>query len=377
MNKHILFFLLVSFSCALPVVARPGPSMVGEDHDWTGVQAGDAYTCGFKRDGSLWCWGSARLFGSDHAEPGGIARVPVCLNRDGSWSSIQIAKDETWHGCKLDAEGTLWCWGTNFCGEVGDGSVAFRPQPVQVGPAKSWLAFAVHSGLGYDGTAATCAIRNDRSLWCWGKHKPAHGCGVSKDEPAITRPTPVGPPSARWSDIEIGGGFICGLRQDGSVSCLGKRFAGCKGMREDEMNPLGGKFTALVESEHNLCALKADGSVWCWVQDEAGSGGEWRGNEQLGTGWTSVVLEISHGCGIKQDGTLWCWGDNAWGQLGIAKPKSTVPVRVGRKSDWKSVAAGAGHTCGLRSNGTIWCWGDNSEGQLGVGPGGNTTQRVP
>ena len=87
--------------------------------------------------------------------------------------------------------------------------------------------------------------------------------------------------------------------------------------------------------------------------------------------WVAVSAGLSHTCAIKTDGSLWCWGDNGKGQLGLGEGTSVnhpVPTQViDPAGSWYKVAAGAGHTCGVQTAGSLWCWGDNSKGQLGNG----------
>ena len=134
---------------------------------------------------------------------------------------------------------------------------------------------------------------------------------------------------------------------------------------------------------YHTCAIKTDGSLWCWGDNS---------NGQLGTGnttavrvptqiivptarWSAVTTGHAHTCGLQSDGTLWCWGDNSDGQLGTAQ-ETLMPAQVNVSvSTWKNVSAGDGHTCAVANDGTLWCWGRNKNGQVGIGS--ITSQETP
>ena len=76
---------------------------------------------------------------------------------------------------------------------------------------------------------------------------------------------------------------------------------------------------------------------------------------------------LYHTCAIKQDGSLWCWGLNNYGQLGDGTwTDKNTPVQI-MSSGVSSVALGDFHTCAVKTDGSLWCWGDNWTGQLGDG----------
>jgi alpha-tubulin suppressor-like RCC1 family protein len=138
-------------------------------------------------------------------------------------------------------------------------------------------------------------------------------------------------------------------------------------------------WTHIATGALHTCAIRTEGSLWCWG---------WNGHGELGIGshaaqdlphqvtapaaggWASVTANYVHTCATRTGGTLWCWGYNNLGQLGIGnhtdqdQPQQvTIPVLGG----WASVTAGNYHTCATRTSGTLWCWGSNEYGQLGIG----------
>jgi hypothetical protein len=84
----------------------------------------------------------------------------------------------------------------------------------------------------------------------------------------------------------------------------------------------------------------------------------------------------AHTCAIKQDGSLWCWGYNLDGQVGDGtNSDKVIPVKI-MSSGVSSVALGGYHTCAIKQDGSLWCWGLNSDGQLGDGTGTNRNTPV-
>ena len=84
-------------------------------------------------------------------------------------------------------------------------------------------------------------------------------------------------------------------------------------------------------------------------------------------GTTTLAAQDSHTCAVR-GGALFCWGEGGAGQLGTGDAMdSSMPLRVGAKTDWIAVTAGASHTCALDGAGDVYCFGANTAGQLGTG----------
>ena len=130
----------------------------------------------------------------------------------------------------------------------------------------------------------------------------------------------------------------------------------------------------------HACAIKSDGTLACWGAGDNGRLGDGSGNSRstpvyvsaLGTGVAQVAAGGTHTCAVKTDGSLWCWGYNAYGQLGDGTTTGrVVPTLVAGGHAFAAVSAGPivpffGHTCGVTTSGAVYCWGDNLTLQLGV-----------
>jgi alpha-tubulin suppressor-like RCC1 family protein len=129
----------------------------------------------------------------------------------------------------------------------------------------------------------------------------------------------------------------------------------------------------------HTCAVKTDGSLWCWGNNFYGQLGDGTYTSRntpvqiMSSEVSSVALGGYHTCAVKTDGSLWCWGLNDVGQLGDGTNTSkTTPVQI-MSSGVSSVALGYAHTCAVKADGSLWCWGRNNYGQLGDGGGWKNT----
>ena len=174
-------------------VYRSSPVQVGALTDWLQVSGGGNHTATVKTNGTLWAWGR-------NAQ--GQVGDGTVVNRS---SPVQIGALTTWakvgcgsiHTAAIKTDGTLWVWGFNTNGRLGDGTTVSRSSPVQVGALTNWSNVVLGSGSGI-------AIKNDRTLWTWG----VNTSGQLGDNTVVSRSSPVQVGSlAVWSEIAAGGTF--------------------------------------------------------------------------------------------------------------------------------------------------------------------------
>ena len=209
--------------------ATPMP-VAGGKTDWVRVAAGQAHTCAIRGDGSLWCWGrnSSGECAQPTAPPGDQQHVPIRVGTDVDWVRVVAAQDAT---CALRTDDSLWCWGDNAFGNLGYPPPASTTTPRRIGGPAAWSSLA-------DETFHGAAIQRDGTLWTWGRNVEGQlGLGDFVDR---TTPTVVAGPD-RWLGVATGRFHTCALRTDRQVLCAGKNDTGALGTgdvtRRDVLTP--------------------------------------------------------------------------------------------------------------------------------------------
>ncbi len=258
------------------------PAVVGGLAGVDAVATGRQLTCAHESDGSLWCWGK-----NDYGEVGvsGAANPQLKPIQVAALAhDVESFACGSHHACAVrSSDGTLRCWGANDARQLGDGSQSpSSPVPVAVNSAE--LAGGVAAVTA--GRSHTCAIRrSDSSLWCWGLNDQGQ---IGNGEIANAVPLPL-PIAALGNDVlAVSGGYghTCAIRKsDGSVWCWGDNQFGQLGDGSGKVNQPSpvkvqklANATAVVAGDDFSCAVTGAGLLWCWGKNDAG---------QLGTGTKS------------------------------------------------------------------------------------------
>ncbi|GIW53280.1 MAG: hypothetical protein KatS3mg081_2635 [Gemmatimonadales bacterium] len=197
-------------------VQRNAPVPVKGGLLFSSLAAGYAHTCGLTASGRAYCWGNN---GRGQLGDGTTTRriVPTAVNQ-GTLVFVKIASGYT-HTCAISSAAALYCWGSNFYGELGNNSTTDSREPVQVSGLASVVA--AEAGSGY-----TCALKSDGSAYCWGNNS----AGQLGDGTTVTRLTPVPVASSlRFSAIAGGWEHTCAVATDGSGYCWGRARDGALG----------------------------------------------------------------------------------------------------------------------------------------------------
>jgi alpha-tubulin suppressor-like RCC1 family protein len=331
----------------------------------------------------LWMWG-ANIYGA--LGTGNVTSLssPVQTIASGIvWKQISSG---VYHTSAIKTDGTLWLWGANSYGEIGDNSTTPRLSPVQtVSGGNNWRQTA--SGLAY-----TAAIKTDGSLWVWGNN--SYGQLGTGNRTHISSPVQTVSSGTNWQKVSAFGPHTAAIKTDGTLWVWGSNSdfsfirngqlgdGSTVAMRSSPVQTIAGgnNWQQITAGLANTAAIKTDGSLWVWGNNEYG---------QLGTSnithRSSPVQTVSGGnnwrqvsssattAAIKTDGTLWMWGFNESGEIGdntnISRSSPVQTVSGG--NNWREVSAGDS-TMAIKTDGTLWVWGDNSYGQLGTG---NLTNR--
>jgi len=273
------------------------------------------------------------------------------------------------HTVTLKSDGTVWAWGSNSSGQLGDATTTDRTAAVQVGGLSGVVAIA--AGLDH-----SMALKSDGTVWVWGSN--SYAC--LGDGTYTMRTTPVQVTSLSGVvAVSAGNQFSVALKNDGTVWTWGLIALSLpgRGVTPAQVSGLSGVL-AISAGGNGVVVLKSDGTVWSWGDNYSGDGTTTYQHSPVQTVGLSGIVAVaggnSHRMALKNDGTVWAWGYNVYGQLGDGSTTTrTTPVQVSGLTGVVAVSAGTSHTVAQKSDGTVWAWGDNSCGELGDG---TTTQRL-
>ena len=180
------------------VVARSSPVQVGALTDWAQVAAGGTHTACVKTDGTIWTWGNAARGALGHNNATSLSS-PVQVGALTNWA--QVAAGATGvpidgaHTACVKTDGTLFTWGNNEAGQLGDGTLVFRSSPVQVGALTNWAQVAAAPS-----TISAC-VKTDGTLFMWGHN----GQGQLGDGTIVPRSSPVQVGAlTNWAQVSLG-----------------------------------------------------------------------------------------------------------------------------------------------------------------------------
>ena len=245
-----------------------------------------------------------------------------------TWTAVAAGSNFT---VALQSDGSLWTWGNNGSGQLGNGTTTNVATPTRIGTGTSWTAVA--AGLNF-----TVALQSDGTLWAWGDNSGGElGNGTTT---SLTTPTRIGT-GTTWTAIAAGSNFTVAVSA-GALMAWGNNAGGQLG---------------------NGTTSNANAPV------------------QIGTGttWNSVATGSNFAMAIASDGSLWTWGDNSSGELGNGTTTgATTPTQISTGTTWSAIAAGSNFAVAIASDGSLWTWGDNSSGELGNGTttGATTPQQI-
>ena len=312
---------------------RSSPTQIGAITTWNGVAGGGYSSIFLKTDGTVWTTGyndKGQLGVGDTT----TRSSPVQVGALTTWSSVEAATGAGQFCVAIKTDGTLWSWGWNNYGQLGDSSTTDRSSPVQVGALTDWLSVSA-------GHYNTVAIKTDGTIWTFGQNDK----GQLADGTTSNRSSPVQVGALTdWSTVSAGYSHILTRKTDGTLWAWGFRAQG----------QIGNGAAAIDAGYSSPVQV---GALTTWNPPGAG-------------GYSSYAS--------RTDGTMWAWGYNTVGQLGQGNTTNTSsPVQIGALTNWGSKSTGAIYSfANLKTDGTIWACGRNTTGELGDGTATNRSSPV-
>ena len=345
----------------------------------------------------LWLWGR-----NDYGQLGDgtstLKSSPVQTIAGGTnWKQVSAGSE---HIAAIKTDGTLWLWGSNDPGQLGNGiDTTSRSSPVQtIASGTNWKQVSVGGGVSGFWGGHTAAIKTDGTLWLWGRN---YG-GRLGDNTTTNQSSPVQTIASgtNWKQVSCGFMHTAAIKTDGSLWLWG---TGDQGQRGDNTGGFNNQRSSPVQTicsgtnwkqvsagGRHTAAIKTDGSLWLWGYNSAGGYGPKTGHLgdntttdrsspvqtiASGTNWKQVSCGYMHTAAIKTDGSLWLWGYNGGsgysgdvaGQLGdnTQNNRSSPVQTICSGTNWKQVSCGRYNTVAIKTDGTLWNWGYNNYGQLG------------
>ena len=303
--------------------------------------------------------------------PGNKSSPTTTAGGGTNWKQVAIGRT---HGAAIKTNGTLWAWGYNSSGPVGDNTQFTRNSPVTTaGGGTNWKQVA----CGYRHTAA---VKTDGTLWLCGYNNSGQlGINVVN---ARSSPVTTITGGTNWKQVACGSLLTAAVKTDGTLWTWGYNAYGQLGDNTtgNKSSPVttitgGTNWKQVACGSDHAAAIKTDGTLWSWGSNLYGAIGDNTTVDKSspvttiagGTNWKQVACGERYTAAIKTDGTLWSWGAGSSGKLGdnTAGNKSSPVTTIAGGTNWKQVACGTKHTAAVKTDGTLWAWGNDSYGELG------------
>ena len=259
----------------------------------------------------------------------------------------------------IKPDGSLWAWGNNMSGQLGDGTTTHSDTPIKIMEDIVFVSA---------GASHTMAIQSDGSLWAWGNNR----AGQLGDDTTINRLTPIKIMEDVVS-VSAGASHTMAIRTDGSLWAWGNNYFGAigDGTTINRHTPVKIMENVLVASaDSHSMAVQTDGSLWAWGTNDAGQiGGDsstYEGDGHFAHRHTPIkimddVIDVSAGGSktmiLKADGSLWVLGTNHMGWISRRDTIRCLYTPVMIMEDVVSISAGCGYLMAIKTDRSLWGWG--------------------
>jgi len=346
-------------NAASPIFISPG---------WKQVKGGGSVVVGIKTDGTMWAWGNGvyGTLGQDlivrKTSPVGVLGT--------AWASVSASKFGS-HVLAVKNNNTLFHFGSNTFGQSGlnySGDVSTQSSPTQIIGSDWAIAGA--------GLSNSYCVKQNGTLFAWGAN--VFGQIGNNGGVGINSSSPVQIPGTSWASVFANGDSgVFALRNDASLYAWGRNDLGQIGVgdtanRSSPTQIPGTTWAGVAPGRYHTLLLRSDSSLFAVginTNGELGTNNRTNGIGPalvLGTGYDNPSAGDGFSVSKRTDGTLWAWGNNDAGQLGQSdRMARSSPTQI-PGADWRRVEAGPTYVVAIKNDGTLWGWGDNTNGVFGI-----------
>lgn len=345
------------------------PTQVGTVSTWSKISLTERHVLATRTNGTLWAWGSNSSGAVGNNSAAAYVSTPVQIGAGTTWSSISAGY---YSSLAIQTDGSLWAWGENAEGQLGVGTTTSLSSPVRVGSG-TWLKANTSTSL-------SVGIKTGGTLWVWGYVGGFMSGGI------ISTPIQIGS-ETNWADVYCGYHCMTIIKNDNSVWTLGVNYYSQLGANPAIVYSTPVQLGAATNWKKiaakdftGVVALKTDNTLWNWgwlypAGNQAFASYRLKTPVQVGTGtdWSEIDSCGGNMMALKSNGTLWAWGlaREKAGWTGSQGDTST-PVQVGTATNWANFALNQTCAYGVQTNGTLWSWGNAYTGYGELGQAGAT-----
>lgn len=328
--------------------------------DIVDIKGGLYHNLALKADGTVWAWGQNK-WGQLGNNTIVDSTIPIVVP---GLSDVTAIDCGAYHNIALKSDKTVWVWGWNSKGQLGNNTTTDSLKPIKIEGLDNVITIAT-------GQSVTMVLKEDGTVWAWGDNsygQLADGTNGNKHIPAKM------PNLSNIEKISFGQYHAYAKQDNGYVWTWGCDFIGALGLgtvNEHKSTPTRNIYlnnaTLIEPGYYTSTALYTDGTVWEW--GTTADGQKTKPTNVIGiNNVDKLSVGYAHKIAIKEDGTFWIWGDNSGYQIGDGTSTyRKTPLNMSNFNSPKAVFAVSFGTFIIKADNTLWAWGRNSNGQIGDG----------
>lgn len=329
------------------------------------IAAGCYQSAALKTDGSLWIWGDfGMLYPPDAPEYSELQKQTTPLKIMDDVVFVSLPNNGA-HGSLIKSDNSLWKWGYNFFGYLGDGTTKSTHIPVKI------MDDVVYTACGGSYSAA---IKSDNTLWLWGYNQKGQlGTGENK---TVNIPTKI---MNDVKKVSLGTQHSAAIKNDNSLWMWGENKKGKigDGTTTDKSIPtkIMDDVVDIYLKNDTTYAIKTDGTLWVWGSNEYGEFGvEEPSFSVVPIKVMENVAQVSSCSVLKTDGSVWTWHGIYHSKTGL---EFFQPTKI--MDDVKNISC-AGINMAIKNDNSLWCWNTDTEWAsmwIPIGDGTTTSSQIP